>query len=59
MSALIAHEYGDSAMVVDTNITQLGNSNVTKSHTVAMKPSAAVVSANTDKGTECLQQESW
>jgi len=35
----------------------LGNSAVTKSQNVALKPSSRVP-ANADKGTECLQQES-
>jgi hypothetical protein len=36
----------------------VGNSDVTKSQDIALKPSAAVFPANTDTGTECLQQES-
>jgi hypothetical protein len=54
MSALINYQHIGSSTIVDTNMSPLGNSNVTKSQDVAVKPSAAVVPPNTDKGTECL-----
>jgi hypothetical protein len=58
MSALIAHDYSATPMAVDININRVGNSDVTKLENIAVKPRAAVVPVNLDKGTQCLQQES-
>src|SRR5262245_31968158 len=59
VSALIDEKHSDSPTNCRLEMRMLGNSDVTKSRNVTVKPSAAVVPATTDNGTECLQQKSW
>jgi hypothetical protein len=57
VTALIGEEYSYSPMNCRLEISLLGNSDVTKSRHVVVRPRAAVIPVNTDNGTECLQQE--